>query len=203
MTCRPHKIGSAAAPALAALVLETWVPERLFRPIPSFAPTFFQLLLCALMARCKPPGEVLKAQSVVGGVSGGVMGSLAGGEFVPLSSVRSSRSAGSLDEDTERLLASPLRLILRWGRNDGLGDRPDSSLGDGASLDSRVRVRDLPCLDFRSVGLSWAKASLEWAESDSKKGTRTESLINSYTILTASSNSAGSGGEGPQGSANR
>lgn len=163
MTCNPHKLESAVAvaPALAALVLEVprW-PERLFLLSPSFAPTFFQPLLCALMALCRPPGEVLlKVQSVVGGVSGGVMGSLAGGELVPLSSVRSSRSGASLDDDTERLLPSALRLILRWGRNDGLGDRLDSSLGDGASLDNRVRVRDLPCLERRSVNLSGTKVS--------------------------------------------
>lgn len=100
MACRSHKLWSAAMLGLAALVLDAarW-PDRPFLPKPSFALTFFQPLLCALMALWRVPGEVpLNAQSVVGGVVGGVMGSQAGGELVPLSSVRS--SAGSLDDDT-------------------------------------------------------------------------------------------------------
>lgn len=120
---------------------------------------------------------MLNAQSVVGGVVGGVMGSQAGGELVPLSSVRS--SAGSLDEDPERLVRSLLRLILRWGRNDVLGDRLESSLGDNASLEDRVRVRDLPCLDLDSTGFSSRWMSVIGLQRDSRKGTRTESLINS------------------------
>lgn len=60
---------------------------------PSFSPIFFQPLLCAATARCRPPGDELNAQSeVVGGVVGGVMGSLVAGELPSLSSVRPSNS---------------------------------------------------------------------------------------------------------------
>lgn len=59
---------------------------------PNLAPTFFQPLLCAAMVRWKPPGEVLNEYSGVGGVVGGVMGSMAGGELLSLSSVRPSES---------------------------------------------------------------------------------------------------------------
>jgi hypothetical protein len=179
MTCRSHKLWSATMLGLAALVLDVprW-PDRPFLPRPSFAPTFFHPLLCALMALWRVPGEVLlNAQSVVGGVVGGVMGSQAGGELVPLSSVRS--SAGSPVGDTYRLLRSLLRLILKWGRNDVLGDRLASSLGDKVSFEDRVRVRDLPCLDLDSVNFSSNWRSPTGLERDSRNGTRTESLISS------------------------
>lgn len=46
---------------------------------PSLAPTFFQPLLWAAMALWKPPEEFPHSVEV-GGVVGGVMGSIAGGE---------------------------------------------------------------------------------------------------------------------------
>lgn len=108
---------------------------------------------------------------------GGVMGSMAGGELVPLSSVISSRSPASLVDEVERLLASLLRLMLmlKWGRKDVLGDRLCSSLGD-KSLEERDR--DLQCLDSDTDGSTGARSG--WgALKDSTKGTKTESLMSS------------------------
>lgn len=59
---------------------------------PSFAPTFFQPLLCAAIARWSPPGDEFPQSADVGGVVGGVMGSMAGGELPSLSSVNPSES---------------------------------------------------------------------------------------------------------------
>lgn len=116
MTCNPYNglllllpggaslIGrSISEPADAVLVL----CARLLRPLrlrPSLAPIFFQPLLCALMARCRLLGDVLKAQSDVGGVVGGVMGSLPDGDPVLAVSSESpnSRSTTSPDDDPDR-----------------------------------------------------------------------------------------------------
>lgn len=62
-----------------------WV-ERALLLRPSLAPTFFQPLLCALMALCMDPGGEVKAHSWVGGVVGGVMRSTAVGELAALAS---------------------------------------------------------------------------------------------------------------------
>ena len=86
--------------------------DRFFLPRPSFALILFQPLLCALMARCRLPGEVLKPQSDVGGVVGGVSGSPDGGGVDSLESVwlSGSRLQASVEnEDEERAAASALR----------------------------------------------------------------------------------------------
>lgn len=72
-----------------------------FRLNPNLAPTFFQPLLCAATARWKPPGDVLKVYSDVGGVVGGVMGSIVPGELLSLSSVSASRSTARGEADDE------------------------------------------------------------------------------------------------------
>jgi hypothetical protein len=116
MTCNPYNglllllpggaslIGrSTSEPAEAVLLL----CERLLRPLrlsPSLAPIFFHPLLCALMARWRLLGDVLKAQSDVGGVVGGVIGSFPDGDPVlPVSSESpTSRSATSPDDEPDR-----------------------------------------------------------------------------------------------------
>lgn len=90
---------------------------------PSFAPTFFQPLLWADIARCRLPGDVLKVHSDVGGVVGGVMGSMPGGEGAEpsLSSDSPTRSAASVDADGERVPPT-LREMFSCGRKDVFGD---------------------------------------------------------------------------------
>ena len=102
---------------------------RLFLLRPSFNPRCLQLL-CALKALWMLPGDVPKAQSEVGGVVGGVIGSLADGDSVlPASSERPTGSAASPDENPDRWAWSLLvHEMLRRGRNPALGDLVDSSM---------------------------------------------------------------------------
>lgn len=164
IACDPHKFSFTTAPDLAALVVER-VGKRLvdrdLRFRPSFAPTLFQPLLWALMALWRVPGEAVKAQSGVGGVVGGVMGSIGGGEVDELSSVvNSSLSPASLDDEAGWWAASfrRLRFILRWGRNDDRGDRLLVSSLVVMSLDERER--DRLCLFSFSDGFSSGRTSL-------------------------------------------
>lgn len=81
------------------------------RPKPSFSPTFFHPLLLAATARWKPPGDAVKLHSEVGGVVGGVMGSIGRGELPSLSSVKLSDSRAFKDA-TGRTLGPALLLPL-------------------------------------------------------------------------------------------
>jgi hypothetical protein len=150
---------------------------RLLRPIllrPSFAPTFFQPLLCELMAFWRLPGEVPKAQSDIGGVVGGVIGSFAVGDGVfALSSVSPLRSAGSLDDEAE-LLGSLVHGMLSIGRKPILGDPLESSVFGESSL--VTRCRDRICLAScvsPPVRPSWC------AVTDARNGPSTESFMSS------------------------
>lgn len=135
-----------------------------------------------------------KAQSEVGGVVGGVIGSFADGEGTfPLSSLSPPCSIGSLDDDAE-LLGSLDQARLSMGRKADLGDRIEScSLEDDVSLGIRRRDRN-------SLGSCSWRCSSSCGATDAKKGPSTESFMSSYTILTASSSSDGFGGMGTQGS---
>ncbi len=114
---------------------------RLLRPIlfrPSFAPIFFQPPLCW------PKALALNAQSDMGGVVGGVMGSFPVGDGVlTLPSVSPPRSAASLVDEAE-LLGSLVQGMLSMGRKPIFGDRLDSSELDEKSLG--IRRRERACL---------------------------------------------------------
>lgn len=100
--------------------------DLLFLVKPNFAPILFQL--CPDIALCKVLGDVLRVKSEVGGVVGGVIGSIPKVEFgLPLSSVKSI-SAVSIELEVERLPAPP-RPMINSGRYDALGDWLASSAG--------------------------------------------------------------------------
>lgn len=158
MTCNPYKglvfhlpwsasLVEISAAGPAEVILELW--PRLLRLIlfrPSFAPTFFHPLLCALRALWSPAGDVWNAQSEVGGVVGGVIGSFSvEGGVLPLSSESPTAwSAVSLDDEAEPL-GSLVHGMLSMGRKPVLDDRLDSSeLDDEDSLG--FQSRDSPCL---------------------------------------------------------
>lgn len=209
VTCDPHNgpsavdgvAGLALSPSrLVGAMLDGWDRrvERLFRPRPSLAPIFFQLL--PDMARCNVFGDVLKAKSDVGGVVGGVIGSPEGGELglLLLSSVNPSISATSeCDPDADpdavaevdRLAAALLRPRPSIGRKEAFGDWDVSSADESRSFG--ILSLDRPCLD--SCTSSSARGGTKVCVTDSRKGTRTESFISSCTIRTASSNSDGDG----------
>lgn len=88
---------------------------------------------------------MLKPQSDVGGVVGGVIGSFPDGDPVlPVSSESApSRSTGSPDDDPDRLVWSLVQAMFKSGRKPILGDRLDSSVldRDEGSLGMRSRVR--------------------------------------------------------------
>jgi len=199
MTCNPYKglvfrlawsgsrVGISTSIG-AEVALELW--PRLLRPIllrPSFAPIFFQPLLCELAALWRPPGDVLNSQSETGGVVGGVIGSFEAGEGVFTLPSVSPRSADSLDDEVE-LLGSLVHGMLSMGKKPTFGDRLASSELDEKSLG--MRSRDRACLGSCSSAQSWCVVT------DARNGPSTESFISSYTIRTASSNSDGSGGTG-------
>lgn len=199
MTCNPYK-GLPLLWLASLMDASELVLLRAFLPRPSFAPIFFQLLLWAVMARWKLPGDVLNAQSEVGGVVGGVIGSCppVGDGVFALSSVSpSSRSAGSLDDEAE-LLGSPAQAILSIGKKPDFGDRLESSEVDEGSLWSRSR--DRTCLGSCASTLV---ASSSGGATDARKGPNTESFMSSYTILVASSSADGSGGTSVAGSDNK
>ncbi len=79
-------------------------PERLFLLSPSLILILFQPLLWTLIVRCRLPVKVLKAQSDVSSVVGGVKGSPPGVVEPPLSSVSASRSAASVVDDDRALI---------------------------------------------------------------------------------------------------
>lgn len=168
-------------------------------PSPNLSPRCLQLLW-ALKALWRLPGDVPKAQSEVGGVVGGVIGSFADGDPVlPVSSESPVGSTASPDEDPDRWAWSLLvHEMLRRGRNPTLGDLTDSSMleTEDPSL----------CMRWRSLGSLASPSSIssgEGAATDAIKGPRTESFMSSYTIVTASSSSEGWGGYGVEGSDRR
>lgn len=164
--------------------------DRLFLFNPSLALIFFQLL--PVIARCSPLGEVLNVKSEDGGVVGGVTGSAPGAEFgLLLSSVTRSASGPSeaiIDDDRLWML---LRARVSRGRNVFLGECEPSS-GENKSLGTLSR--DLLCRPSRLSSADCRSAAA--IVTDWQKGTRTESLINSWTIVTASLSSDGVGGFG-------
>src|SRR3569833_1652467 len=101
-------------------VFARWL-ARPFRLRPSLALIRFQPALRALMARCKPAGAPLNVQSDVGGVVGGVRGSAVARAELLLSSVISSPSAASDEDEPDRLWPSLLRPMLCWDWNVFLG----------------------------------------------------------------------------------
>jgi hypothetical protein len=113
--CNPHNVCccNGSFEMSLSVVEDVGVGRRplALRPNPSFSPTFFQPLLCAATARWKPPGEAVKPHSEVGGVVGGVMGSMDGGEFPSLSSVKPSDSR-ACREVAERSRGTTFLMVL-------------------------------------------------------------------------------------------
>lgn len=201
VTCNPHNgdselvIGSGGGMSALLLAEGMFVGcerriDRLFLFNPNLAPIFFQLL--PEIARCSPLGDVLNVKSDDGGVVGGVTGSTPGVEFgLLLSSVNKSASAASdamMDDDRLCML---LRARVSKGRNVFLGECEFSS-GDRSSLG--ILSRDLLCRTSRTSSADCCSAAA--MVTDWQKGTRTESLISSWTIVTASLSSDGVGGFG-------
>lgn len=129
MACNPHEgcdelPSVSGTPDVILLVLEPLL-RPLFDLSPSFSLILFQPVLCALIARWSVPGEALNAQSEVGGVVGGVMGSSRGDPMLSVSSVKPS-SGESTDGEPEWWPESP-----RWSPKSGkklvFGDRLASS----------------------------------------------------------------------------
>jgi len=187
MTCDPYKGLLLLLPGAASLICTSGSEPaevvltlcgRLFRPFllrPSLAPIFFHPLLCALIARWRLLGDVLNAQSDVGGVVGGVMGSLPDGDPVlPVSSDNPvSRSTGSPEADPDRLW-SLVHERLRSGKKPTFGDFVDSS-----GLD-----RDEDSFGMRSLRTcrkSWSSSisSGEGVATDARNGPNTESFMSS------------------------
>lgn len=107
---------------------------------PSLAPIFFHPLLCAATARWKLPGEgLLKVQSEVGGVVGGVIGSVPEGELQSLSSVRPSVSSACIDV-VDRTGADNL-LLLDASRGERAGCSSDCPSSCRGATDSRKGTR--------------------------------------------------------------
>lgn len=180
MTCNPHKGLLLEELALPAPTSSSTVSGgfsvfegrlgRPFLPSRSLAPIFFQPLLWELIALCSVFGDVPNTQSEVGGVFGGVIGSVPGVELHLLSS----DSASPVDDDVDRFCPS-LRRPMPNGRYDVFGERLESSGDEGES--AGTRARGLPCLS------SWSASSPPCAEGsgpvDSRNGRKTESFISS------------------------